>query len=249
MPTYQAFCGDCLKILPTLPEVDTIITDPVWPNCPPGLLPGADKPYELFNEACHLFRCRRLVVVLRSDSDPRFLSGVPSALPFFRTQILPYVMPGYIGRKLGGDEIAYCFGEPLPSAPGRRVIPGYAPKVQPQGRAANGHPCSRALEHFLWLVKWWSLPGEVVMDPFMGSGTTLVAALLLKRQAIGIEIRDEYFDLALPRIVDAARALDGHPKRIEGKATDYEHCPLFAADWESTAEYAKPKRKGGRKAR
>lgn len=224
---YELYCGDCLKWLPKIGDVDTIITDPVWPNCPPGLLHGSDDPYALFNEACKLFRCRRLVIVMRSDSDPRFLMAVPSSLPFFRAQILPYVMPGYIGRKLGGDEIAYCFGEPIPSGPGQRVIPGYAPKIQPDGRKANGHPCSRALEHFVWLVKWWSLPGEVVLDPFMGSGTTIVAALMLKRKAVGIEIGEEYFDVALARVADAARAVDGKFKRLNGKVEDYANSPLF----------------------
>ena len=146
---------------------------------------------------------RRAVVVMRMDSDPRFLACMK--MPFFRVQILPYVMPGFIGRKLGGDELAYCFGEPVPSAPGRRLIPGYAPKVQPGGRKGNGHPCSRALEHFLWLVGWWSEPGEIILDPFMGSGTTCVAAVAQGRRTIGIEIDPEYFAIACERVEDAQR--------------------------------------------
>lgn len=195
--------GDCREVLPEL-QADVLITDPVWPNCPAGLLQGSDDPAGLMAAAmAAMHPVRRAVVVMRHDSDPRFLSAVP--MPFFRVQILPYVIPGYIGRKLGGDEIAYCFGEPVPSAPGRRVIPGYAPKVQPGGRKANGHPCSRALVHFLWLVGWWSEPGEIILDPFMGSGTTCVAAVAQGRRTIGIEIEREYFDLACRRVEDAQR--------------------------------------------
>ena len=195
--------GDCLEVMKTLPPVDTVITDPVWPNSPPGLLSGSEDPAGLLSRALHLIECRRLIIVLRHDCDPRFLGVVPARWPFFRVQILPYVMPGYIGRKLGGDELAYCFGEPLPSAPGRRVIPGYAPKVQPDGRMANGHPCSRSLAHFRWLVNWWSLPQETVLDPFMGSGTTGVACVQMDRNFIGIEIDREYFEIARWRIEEA----------------------------------------------
>jgi site-specific DNA-methyltransferase (adenine-specific) len=197
--------GDCREILPELPIPDVVITDPVWPNCPPDLLEGAGDPSGLFREMLESLPSlpRRLVVVMRSDSDPRFLSVVPDTLPFFRCQILPYVMPGYIGRKLGGDEIAYSFGEPIPSSEGKRVVPGYAPKAQPGNRKANGHPCSRVLEHFQFLCKWWTLRGETVIDPFMGSGTTLVATRTFDVKAIGIEVDERYCEIAAERQIKA----------------------------------------------
>jgi site-specific DNA-methyltransferase (adenine-specific) len=200
--------GDCLQTLPTIGSVDTVITDPIWPNAPEGMFP-CDNPQQLLADALALIECKRLVIILRGDSDPRFLQAVPDTLPFFRCQILEYVMPGYIGRKLGGDEIAYCFGEPLPSAPGRRVIPGRAPKAQPVHRKANGHPCSRALLHMTWLVQWWSLPGETVLDPFMGSGTTGVVAVQLDRNFIGCEINEEWFRIAEKRIEECQKPLPG----------------------------------------
>ena len=80
------------------------------------------------------------------------------------------------------------------------AVPGYGPKVQPDGRKANGHPCSRSLKHFEFLVDWWSLPGEMVLDPFMGSGTTLEAAKKLGRKAIGIEIEERYCEIAAKRL-------------------------------------------------
>jgi hypothetical protein len=197
------YLGDCLEILPHLPKVEVVITDPVWPNCPAGLLPGSDRPWQLFSETCRLLNPTRMVIVMRHDSDPRFLAPVP--LPYVRAVWLPYVMPGYIGRLLGGDEIAYCFGEPIPSAPGQRVIPGRAEPQQPSGRKANGHPCSRALGHFDFITRWWSQPGETILDPMMGSGTTLEAAMRAGRPSIGIEIHEPYFDIACRRIEDAYR--------------------------------------------
>jgi site-specific DNA-methyltransferase (adenine-specific) len=201
------YCGDCREILPQLEPVDAVITDPVWPNCPDDLLPGSDAPYDLFASVVRLLQAKRLVVILRGDSDPRFLTAIPPPWPFFRIQHLPYVMPGYIGRKLGGDEIAYSFGEPIPSREGQRVIPGIAPKEQPSGRRANGHPCSRAIGHMLFLVRWWSEPGEVILDPFAGSCTTLLAAKNLNRRAIGIEISEAYCEIAVERLRQSVMAL------------------------------------------
>jgi len=197
--------GDCREILPAIGPVDTVITDPVWPNTPDGMFEDITDPQGLLADTLALIECRRLVIVLRGDSDPRFLQAVPPRWPFFRTQILAYAVPGYIGRKLGGDEIAYCFGEPLESAPGMKVIPGRAPIAQPVHRRANGHPCSRALIHFLWLVKWWSLPGETILDPFMGSGTTGVAAVQQERSFIGCEIDETYFRLAQKHIAECQK--------------------------------------------
>lgn len=201
--------GDCREILPTLSKVDTVITDPVWPNCPEGLLVGWEAPADLLKSAIEaLPAARRLVVVMRSDSDPRFLSSIPNRWQFFCVQALSYAVPMYLGRVLGGTELAYCFGEPIPSEMGRRVVPMWGPKAQPSDRQANGHPCSRAVVHQEWLVDWWSLKDETILDPFMGSGTTGVAAVKFGRKFIGIEIEPRYFDIACQRISDALKQPD-----------------------------------------
>ena len=50
-----------------------------------------------------------------------------------------------------------------------------------------------------------SRPGDIVLDPFMGSGTTGVACMNLQREFVGIEIEPKYFDIACRRIEDAQR--------------------------------------------
>jgi site-specific DNA-methyltransferase (adenine-specific) len=199
------YLADCRYLVPFL-RADVMITDPVWPNAPKGMFVLIDEPEALLRIVLgQMPWLERAVIVLRSDSDPRFLRAIPDRLPFFLAQVLQYVMPGYIGRKLGGNEIAYSFGPPLPSAPGRRVIPGMSPKVQPDGRAANGHPCSRAYEHFDWLMRWHTDPGQTVIDPFMGNGTTGYSAIRAGRKFIGIEVEEKYFDIACGRIEQAQK--------------------------------------------
>jgi hypothetical protein len=195
--------ADCRVILPLL-GATAVCTDPVWPNCPPGLIAGHEDPYGLFKDFCELADAarsiRRLAVTLRSDSDPRFLQSVPGRLRFQQVMWCRYAMPSYLGRVLGGNECVYLFGEAIASRQGRRVVPSIAPVAQPGDRPANGHPCSRALIHQRFVVNWCSDVDDVVVDPFMGSGTTLVAARDLGRRAIGIDVEERWCELAARRL-------------------------------------------------
>ena len=64
----------------------------------------------------------------------------------------------------------------------------------------NGHPCPKPIGWMKWLVGRVSLDGETVIDPFAGSGTTLVAAKQLGRKAIGIELEERYCEIAANRL-------------------------------------------------
>jgi site-specific DNA-methyltransferase (adenine-specific) len=62
------------------------------------------------------------------------------------------------------------------------------------------HPCAKPFGWMRWLVNKCALSGETVLDPFMGSGTTLRAAKDLGRRAIGIEIEERYCQIAADRL-------------------------------------------------
>jgi len=62
------------------------------------------------------------------------------------------------------------------------------------------HPCAKPIRMVHWLVARASLEGETILDPFMGSGTTLRAAKDLGRKAIGIEISEKYCEIAARRM-------------------------------------------------
>jgi len=57
-------------------------------------------------------------------------------------------------------------------------------------------PLRLAIDH----IRSWSNPGDLILDPFMGSGTTAIAAIMLRRRFIGIDIAQEYCDLAQDRV-------------------------------------------------
>lgn len=62
------------------------------------------------------------------------------------------------------------------------------------------HPTQKALEVMKWCLELYSKPGDLVLDPFMGSGTTGVACAVLGRKFIGIERDPQYLDIAKRRI-------------------------------------------------
>lgn len=96
-------------------------------------------------------------------------------------------------------------GQPVPAFGLRR---NWWPISNPYTGETKGHPApmpySMAHDH----IATWSAPDGMILDPFLGSGTTGVAAVRLGRPFIGIEINREYFAIACKRIEDAQRQGD-----------------------------------------
>ena len=72
-----------------------------------------------------------------------------------------------------------------------------------------GHPAPFPIELPKRCVKLFSYVGDTVLDPFLGSGTTVIAAYKLKRKAIGVEIDEKYFKLAIERVLKECITLGG----------------------------------------
>lgn len=107
----------------------------------------------------------------------------------------------------------------------------YSSKASQFERNENGdneHPTVKPISLMTYLVKLVTPPGGIVLDPFAGSGSTGVAALRNKFRFVGIELIESHFDIALARVIDAARAAAGLPKQLTGQLTDYQDSPLFA---------------------
>ena len=75
-------------------------------------------------------------------------------------------------------------------------------RFPPESAKRVGHPAPFPIELPLRLIKLYTFEGDVVLDPFIGSGTTAIAALMANRYYIGYEINEEYVKLAEKRIKD-----------------------------------------------
>ena len=90
------------------------------------------------------------------------------------------------------------------------------PNVKAKHVEKTTHPCQFPVAIPQRLIRALTLPDALVLDPFMGSGTTGVAALIEGRRFAGAEIKEEYYEISIERLNDAA----------EGKAKVREDRPV-----------------------
>lgn len=79
----------------------------------------------------------------------------------------------------------------------------WIPNTPRSEKAIGGHPTQKPIELMTRIVEAFSNPGDRVLDPFMGSGSTGVAAVLLDRKFVGFEKDKEFFEIAERRIEGA----------------------------------------------
>ena len=203
-PYYQQdgitiYHGDCRDILPHLPKVDLVLTDPpygiarVWKG---GSGHGWGRASEQTDERNSW------------DGSTPDLSGVITHAPvsivwggnYFDS--LPVSRGWLIWVKpernftLSEAELAWTNRDTVV-----RVYDG------PRSDYGRVHPTQKPLRLMEWCIDWSGNTTQTILDPFMGSGTTLVAAKRLGRQAIGIEIEEKYCEIAAKRL--AQRELFG----------------------------------------
>jgi DNA (cytosine-5)-methyltransferase 1/site-specific DNA-methyltransferase (adenine-specific) len=68
------------------------------------------------------------------------------------------------------------------------------------GKEKNGHPTQKSLELMIDIIKTHTNENDLIIDPFMGSGTTCVASIICNRKFIGIELDSDYYNIALRRV-------------------------------------------------
>ena len=77
------------------------------------------------------------------------------------------------------------------------IVGGVTPRSE---KVDGGHPTQKPVYVMRWLIERLTNEGDVVLDPFMGSGTTGVACKELNREFIGIELDEKYYNMAYNRI-------------------------------------------------
>lgn len=212
-PYYQdefatLYCGDCREILPLLPNVDLILTDP-----PYGVGLGKKVNNKRFDRQSYT----------QVEDTPDFISQI--VIPVIETcrqiawrvivtpgvkNMFSYPSPTHVGSfyypaASGCNSWGFSCWQPILYY-GKDPYGGKGSKpdsfMSTEAADKNGHPCPKPLGQWKMLLKRCSLPGEIVLDPFAGSGTTLVAAKQLGMRSIGIEISPEYCAIAANRLKD-----------------------------------------------
>ena len=79
----------------------------------------------------------------------------------------------------------------------------------PERNNKTGHPAVFPLQLAKDHILSWSNQNDIVLDPFMGSGTTGIACLQTNRKFIGFEISEEYFNIAKERLKKESEHING----------------------------------------
>lgn len=197
-PGIQIFHGDCREILPHLEQVDLVLTDP-----PYGIAHPTD--YKTGGRG-DLAPCRDYPSVHDDDRpfDPSTWIDKPCCLwgaNYFADK-LPPSSGWLVWDKQRPDDLdqSTCELAWTNFIKGVRRFKWLWHGMIRADFDKLVHPTQKPVALFKWILglKW--TPQGVILDPFMGSGTTLRAAKDLGRKAIGIEIEEKYCEIAVKRL-------------------------------------------------
>lgn len=194
--------SDCRAVLPFLGSVDSIVTDP-----PYGI--GYSTKEQGYKGALDF-------AVMHGDEDEGLVSWLLTSLPQSDRniiwgannwpQLLPYPGTWVVWDKRVDERSDAGWGWPFELGwVSRRKGKGHIYRIK-HGGVINAdqvgqprvHPTQKPVALFLRLLQ--DYPASIILDPFMGSGTTLVAAQMLGIKAIGIEMEEKYCAIARRRV-------------------------------------------------
>jgi site-specific DNA-methyltransferase (adenine-specific) len=192
------YLGDCREILPTLGRVDAVVTDP------PYGIGYAAQPIVGKGKA-HSNHEKKSWDDEPVDLGPIIALRVPTIIWGGNYYDLPR-RRGWLSwykpdapPSLSHFELAWTSID--------RTSKQFCWSIAATNGERAGHPTQKPVDLMKWCLGF--LPDErTILDPFMGSGTTGVAAVKLGRKFIGIEIEPKYFDIACRRISDALKQPD-----------------------------------------
>jgi len=202
-PYYQdkwvtIYHGDCREILPTLEPVDLVLTDPPygvnkaeWDVTDDWrvLLPLSIQSVPLKDESIIIVFCATRYLAETIDFIPlpyrwQFIASCPNNM-----------IPGDIGFAKYTSALIFSNKKSIHSdAQDLREFMAGTDELR-----HNGHPTPKPVSIISYLVEHFSKHEQLVVDPFLGSGTTCYCAKKLNRKSIGIEIEEKYCEIAAKR--------------------------------------------------
>jgi hypothetical protein len=182
--------GDCRDFIGSLSKAGAVVSDPPYPNGAGHFLEGIEAAEQFLAK----YSCDHWMVFWDELERPPVPLPLSAVHVWHRTNTNrpdnyePIYEFRKDGQKRASRVLPYCV-----------IFPGLT------GVEASGHPTEKNVDLMTALIR--STKGLIV-DPFMGSGTTGVAAVKLGREFIGIELNSNYFDIACRRIEKASKQID-----------------------------------------
>jgi site-specific DNA-methyltransferase (adenine-specific) len=195
----QIYLGDCREILPTLPKVDLVLTDP---------------PYGINHPCNYHARGRDALTTCRDYPNVHGDDGTFDPSPWV---VGPCILWGgnHYASRLSDQSGWLVWDKERPDDLDQstcelawsNVVKGVRRfRYLWNGMIRKGddelcHPTQKPIALMKWCLLFrWTKDLETILDPFMGSGTTLVAAKQLGRKCIGVEIEEKYVEIAIKRL-------------------------------------------------
>ena len=188
----RLICADCRDVLPTLGKVDAVVTDPPYGiGAARGSHSNLRMPDEGWDDTPADLSCLPNVPSIIWGGNYFDLPPTRCFLFWDKHPVPPSYAAGELAwTSLNKNAAKWC----------GRVGDEVAVKDR-------SHPTQKPVRLMKWCIGFLPDAGTI-LDPFMGSGTTGVAAVKLGRRFIGIEIEPKYFDIAVRRISDALKQPD-----------------------------------------
>jgi DNA modification methylase len=192
------YCGDCRDVLPGLVAVDLVLTDP-----PYGLgdkWQGGKRQWPLQYEGGDSLTGVAWDSV-RIEGLYELIGTGPACVWGGHLYPLPVSRGWLIWDKKQNDRFSSGQAEPAWTTLDQPIRTFRMSRVEAycNPRDPKLHPTQKPLDLIKWCLGYFT-EAQLIVDPFMGSGTTLVAAKELGRHAIGIEVEEKYCAMAVKRL-------------------------------------------------
>lgn len=197
--------GDCQDILPSLSKIDIVLTDP-----PYGIenrsgtvsLSRSNKNNYTINDTKNyvLNTVIPIVTICIENYKNVVITPGPKMFCYYPQpdDFGVFYQPATVSlSRWGRADAQPIFYYGIPYYAGKNITPNSYKLIEPPEK--NGHPCAKPYKAWKWLLNKTSDINNIILDPFMGSGTTLKAAKDLNRHCIGIEIEEKYCEISAKR--------------------------------------------------
>ncbi len=200
--TWEVITGDCLEVMRGMGDVDAVVTDPPYGIDAGNMNLGFSQSSRVKSSDWDKTVPHDAIAILSRLEDPVVIwGGNYFHLPPRRCFLVWDKMGSFSGRSFSECEMAWTNSD----APARVL---HRDPLGCGDYKNRQHKTQKPVAVMAWCVEMFTSPGDTILDPFCGSGTTGVACIRTGRNFVGIEISEEYADIARRRCTEAERQGD-----------------------------------------